>query len=128
VIGLTVIFSFIAPIAMMLSGYSVTFSPQLFVLIVQQLIGVTFFYSLFLLFSVLFNDQIKPILVGIIVIVGLPFLSMFESVKWLNPYPYILGTQVISNGTFDGIYSLALMVITAIIIWTGLEVFKRKEF
>jgi hypothetical protein len=112
----------------MLSGYSVTFSPQLFVLIVQQLIGVTFFYSLFLLFSVLFNDQIKPILVGIIVIVGLPFLSMFESVKWLNPYPYILGTQVISNGTFDGIYSLALMVITAIIIWTGLEVFKRKEF
>jgi len=128
VIGLTVIFSFIAPIAMMLSGYSVTFSPQLFVLIVQQLIGVSFFYSLFLLFSVLFNDQIKPILVGIIVIVGLPFLSMFESVKWLNPYPYILGTQVISNGTFDGIYSLALMVITAIIIWTGLEVFKRKEF
>ncbi|MEA1883360.1 MAG: hypothetical protein U9N62_02435 [Thermotogota bacterium] len=76
----------------------------------------------------MFNDQIKPILAGIIVIVGLPFLSMFESIKWLNPYPYALGTQVISKGTFDGIYSLALIVITAVITWIGLEVFKRKEF
>jgi len=128
VIGITIIFSFIAPIAMMLSGYSVTFSPQLFALIVQQLIGVSFFYSLFLLFSVLFNDQIKPILAGIIIIVGMPFLSMFESIKWLNPYPYILGTQVINKGTFDGIYSLALLVITTSITWAGLAIFKRKEF
>src|SRR6056297_644501 len=110
VIGITIIFSFIAPIAMMLSGYNVTFSPQLVALIVQQLIGTTFFYSLFLLFSILFNDQIKPILAGIIVIVGLPFLSLFENVKWLNPYPYILGTQLINNGAFDGNYSLALVL------------------
>ena len=84
--------------------------------------------ALFLLFSVLFNDQIKPILAGIVVIVGMPFLSMFEGIKWLNPYPYILGTQVISKGTFDGIYSLALLAITAVITWVGLAIFKRKEF
>src|SRR6056297_2797551 len=108
VIGITVIFTFIAPIAMMLSGYAVSFSPQLFAMIVQQLIGVTFFYALFLLFSILFNDQIKPVLAGVIIIVGLPFFSLFESLKWMNPYPYILGTSVLNKGTFDGVYTLAL--------------------
>jgi len=128
VIVMMLIFSLTAPIAMMLSGYTVAFTPQLFAIIVQQLIGVTFFYSLFLLFSILFNDQIKPVLAGIIVIVGLPFLSLFESLKWLNPYPYILGTQVINRGTFDGLYTLGLIVITVAITWIGLEVFKKKEF
>ncbi|MFP4461468.1 MAG: ABC transporter permease subunit [Thermotogota bacterium] len=128
VITMVLLFSFLAPIAMMLSGYAVTFTPELFAIIIQQVIGVTFFYALFILFSILFNDQIKPVLAGIIVIVGLPFLSMFESLKWLNPYPYILGTQVISKGTFDGIYSLSLVITTAVITYLGLELFKKKEY
>src|SRR6056297_122082 len=128
VIGMTAVCAFVAPIAMMLSGYSVAFTSELFMIIVQQLIGVTFFFSLFLFFSILFNDQIKPVLAGIIVIVGLPFLSLFESTKWLNPYPYILGQSVISKGTFEGVYSLALLVISGAIIWMSLELFKKKEF
>ena len=128
VVGMVAIFSFTAPIAMMLSGYSVSFTPELFAMIVQQIIGVTFFYALFLLFSILFNDQIKPVLAGIIIAVGLPFFSMFESLKWINPYPYILGSSIINKGSFDGVYSLVLIIITAVITWTGLEVFKKKEF
>src|SRR6056297_1566812 len=99
VVGMVAIFCFTAPIAMMLSGYSVSFTPELFAMIVQQIIGVTFFYALFLLFSILFNDQIKPVLAGIIIAVGLPFFSMFESLKWINPYPYILGSSIINKGT-----------------------------
>jgi len=128
VMGITLFFVFIAPIVMMLSGYSVAFTPQLLAMIVQQLISVTFFYALFLLFSIVFNDQIKPVLAGILVAFGLPFFSMFEGTKWLNPYQYVLGQSVLTKGHFDGIYSLVLLILTAIIVWLGLGVFKKKEF
>jgi len=67
-------------------------------------------------------------LAGIIVAVGLPFFSMFESLKWMNPYPYILGSSIINKGTFDGIYSLALLLLIVAISWIGLEIFKKREF
>jgi len=128
VMGITLFFVFIAPIVMMLSGYSIAFTPQLLAMIVQQLISVTFFFALFMFFSVVFNDQIKPVLAGILVCFGLPFFSMFEGTKWLNPYPYVLGQSVLTKGHFDGIYSLVLLILTAAIVWLGLGVFKKKEF
>ncbi len=128
VITMTALFCFIAPIAMMLAGYTVHFNSQLFSLIVQQLTGVTFFYFLFLVFSIIFNDQIKPVLAGIVLIIALPFLSLIEALSWLNPYPYILGESVINKSHFDGVYSLGLLAATALLILAGETIFKKKEF
>jgi len=127
-------FSLVAPFLMILLGYDVRYTGEVFLILFQQLIGAAFFYALFLFFSVCFNDQIKPVIIGIIISIGLPFFSLvngnenWPGLSWLNPYPYIQGSRLIQKGEFDVIYTLALALTGVLLLALGYVVFKKKEF
>jgi ABC-type transport system involved in multi-copper enzyme maturation permease subunit len=125
---LVLFFSFLAPVVMMLFGYDVNFNKELFQMIAQQLVAVSFFYSVFILFSIVFNDQLKPVILGIILLVIMPFTSMIKGISWMNLYPYILGNTVLKSGDFDWISTSVLLSLTVFMYFLGKKLFLKKEF
>ncbi|HUM23151.1 ABC transporter permease subunit, partial [Mesotoga prima] len=105
---ITTVLSLLGPIAMNLAGYSTAFGDTLKVLL-QQLVGASFFYSLFTMISIMSRDQVKPVVAGILIVLGLPILGMIDALSWLNPYPFILGSSVAQKGTIDWIYLVSLL-------------------
>jgi len=126
VLLITTVLSLLGPIAMNLAGYSTAFSGTLKVLL-HQLVGVSFFYSLFTMISIMSRDQVKPVVAGIVIILGLPILGMIDALSWLNPYPFVLGSNVAQKGTIDWIYLLSLLAVTAVLTVTDYRVFEKKE-
>ncbi len=59
--------------------------------------------------------------------IGLPIIGIIEAISWLNPYPFILATTVIQNGTIDWIYLVALLAVTIVLTAVDYMVFKKKE-
>ena len=126
VLIITTVLSLLGPIAMNLAGYSTTFGDSLKVLL-QQLVGASFFYSLFTMISIMSRDQVKPVVAGILIVLGLPILGMIDALSWLNPYPFILGSNVAQKGTIDWIYLVSLLAVTVVLTVTDYRVFEKKE-
>ena len=126
VLTITVVLSLLGPVAMNLSGYSTAFADTLKVLL-QQLVGVTFFYSLFTMISIMSRDQVKPVVAGVVIVLGLPILGMIDTLSWLNPYPFILGSSAAQKGTIDWIYLVSLLAVTAVLTAIDYKVFEKKE-
>jgi ABC-type transport system involved in multi-copper enzyme maturation permease subunit len=70
---------------------------------------------------------VKPVVLGIILIIGLPIIGMIEAISWLNPYPFILATTVIQSGTIDWNYLAALLAVTIALTAADYVLFKKKE-
>ena len=93
----------------------------------QSLVGGVTFYSIFILFSVLFKDQVKPILLGIAVIIGVAFLSISSKLNFLNLYSYIMSQNVFQNGKIDFIRTITYSCASIVFLFLGYSVFQRKE-
>jgi ABC-type transport system involved in multi-copper enzyme maturation permease subunit len=121
-------FSLLAPVVMMLSGYKIAFNAELTQVIVQQIVSASFFYFLFVLFSVLFSDQIKPVILGIVLIFAMPFTSMIPFIEWMNLFPYTLGHNILLGNGFDWLKSLVLMLLILVLFFFSKSLFEKKEF
>jgi len=126
VLTITAVLSLLGPVAMNFAGYSTVFADTLKVLL-QQLVGVTFFYSLFTMISIMSRDQVKPVVAGVIIVLGLPILGMIDTLSWLNLYPFILGSSIAQKGTIDWIYLVSLLAATVVLTVTDYKVFEKKE-
>jgi len=93
----------------------------------QALIGGTAFYSIFLLFSVLFKDQVKPILMGIVVIIGTAFLSISDKLRLLNIYSYIMSHNVFQDGKMDPIRTCLYVGFSIFLFLLSWLLFERRE-
>ncbi|OAA30705.1 hypothetical protein AT15_09765 [Kosmotoga arenicorallina S304] len=122
---LIVLFSLAGPIAMNLAGYETGFSLT-FKILVHQLIGGAFFFSVFIFYSVLSNDQTKPLIIGIATIIGLPIIGIFKPFAFLNLYPYILGSNVFNEG-IEITKSIVLIFITTAIMTIDYMAFQKRE-
>jgi len=91
------------------------------------LAGGTLWFSVTLFFSVLFNDQVKPILASIGTLALTTVLGLLKSLSFLNTYHYILGIDIFNYGEVDIPYTLALIVISIILLFSGYFAFKNKE-
>lgn len=126
VLLLTMALSLLGPVFMNLAGYGMGFYDTLKTLL-QQLVGATFFYSLFTLVSVGSRDQVKPVVFGIILILAMPIVGIIDKLSWLNPYPFVLASTVVQNGKIDWFYMVALLALTLILTAISYKVFERKE-
>lgn len=113
-------------VLMKILGHSVSLA-HLLPCLISEMVGVTFFFSLFLLFSIISNDQVKPVIAGIVILIGLPLLSLIKSVSFLNPYPYILCVNVLDKG-IDWPYTIVLASVSLLLIVSDYLVFKNREF
>lgn len=125
-LSITVFMSTMGFVLMRFFGYSVSFK-YLFPCLLSEIVGVTFFFTLFLLFSIISNDQVKPVIAGIVVLIGLPILGLIDSLSFLNPYPYVLCVQILDKG-IDWIYTFGLIFVTILLIIVDYFVFRNREF
>lgn len=94
---------------------------------IQSLIGGVTFYSIFLLFSVLFNDQVKPILLGIATTVGVAFFGVSSKLDMLNLYSYIMSQNIFRNEGVDLLRSVIYTTFSAFMFGFSWIVFEKKE-
>lgn len=126
-LSLVLSLSILGPIFMRFAGYDATFGNT-FLVMVHQIIGISFFHFLFSIFSIVFNDQIKPVMIGIGVVLAMPFASLVDSLKYINLYPYIMGTRIIDQGRIDWAYSAVLSILVVLLLMLSHRFFKNKEF
>lgn len=127
VLSVITIFSLLGSVFMNLFGYKTGFG-QSFQVLVQELIASSFFFSGFITLSLVFNDQIKPVVVGIALIMGLPLLSIFNQFQFLNIYPYLQGESILAGGSIDWVYSIGLGILFVFLTVINYIIFKKKEY
>ncbi|ABR30986.1 ABC transporter permease [Thermosipho melanesiensis] len=93
----------------------------------HSLIGGIFWYSLTLIFSVLFNDQVKPILSSLAILGLTTTLGFLKPLSFLNTYKYILGVSIFEQNKVDVNYSLSLILLSIIFLYFSHTLFKEKE-
>mgnify|MGYP000091246173 CR=1 FL=1 len=96
--------------------------------VVQAVCGGSFFFSLYLVFSVVSKDQVKPIVLGIVVMIGDAFLGMLKPLRFLNLYPYMSGSSVYLGLGVDWRYTFALTVLSVFLLLFGWYYFQRSEY
>ncbi|KAF2955276.1 ABC transporter permease subunit [Marinitoga sp. 38H-ov] len=95
--------------------------------IVHGLITVWFWNNITVFFSIIFNDQVKPILSSAGLLTITTALGFIKPLKWLNTYSYALGGKIFSEGKINLVYSGSLFVIGGFILLASYYVFKNKE-
>ena len=127
ILSLLVIFALAAPAMMNLAGFSVGFQNS-FLILVQQVLALWFFFGFFVFLSVVFRDQLKPILWGILFVLALPMAGLLPRFSWINPDPYLCGVSVLNTGGIDWAYSFGMMIIGAAFLGIAAILFEKKEF
>lgn len=95
--------------------------------IVHGLITVWFWNNITIFFSIIFNDQVKPILSSAGLLAITTALGFLKPLKWLNTYSYSLGGKILSEGKINWVYSESLFVIGGFILLASYYSFKNKE-
>jgi hypothetical protein len=124
--GSVVLLNLLAPLFMNIAGYPTPYS-LIILAMGQQLIAAWFLYSLFLLVSIRFSDQVRVMVAGGMLIIVLPFLSFVPALSWLNIYPYILGVGLYDRGGMDLGYSIGLSMVAPVCSLVGARYFATKE-
>lgn len=117
---------FLGPIFMNIFGFKTGYSGTMLIYM-QELFSILFLYNLFFLFSVIFKEQVKVLILGIIVCIIPPFFSFIKPISFVNIYPYIFGQNILNGKNVDWIYSLGLLVLSVVLYFISRFLFIRKE-
>ncbi len=101
---------------------------QLWGFSVHTLVGATFWFTVSLLFSVLSNDQVKPILMSIGLLAISTALGVVKALRFFNTYAYVLGSKVFQTGGVDLRYTTGLLILSTVLFFLSYDLFLRKEF
>jgi ABC-type transport system involved in multi-copper enzyme maturation permease subunit len=127
IIIMLLIFAGGAPVLMTITGYPGDYTKTV-PLFFQQVIACWFFFSLFVLYSVAFYDQIKPVILGIVTVFILPVLGLYKPLSFLNPYPFLFGNSVVASGAIDGFYAFGLCLVSIALSLIAFFYFRIKEY
>jgi ABC-type transport system involved in multi-copper enzyme maturation permease subunit len=116
------------PIAFMNAFGKTIKATSIFKYAVQDTVAGIFFYTVYLFFSVYFNDTVKVIIAGIVFFIGDFMLGLIEKVSFLNVFPYISCLHVYKTGNIDWTYTLWLLVISFGIYLASMRYFQKKDF
>lgn len=94
---------------------------------VQSIFGVLLWYCVGVFFSVLFNDQVKPLLASLGLLALTTTAGLIKALKFLNTFSYQLGVSIFEKDSVDFWYTLGIIVVCVVITWIGYLVFERKE-
>lgn len=95
---------------------------------IHTLIGALFWFALTMMFSVLYDDQVKPILSVVGILASTTVAGIFKPLRFLNTYSYILGGKILSTGKLDVPYTMGLLCLSIVVILLSYTMFLKKEF
>ena len=122
-----VILAISGPVGMNIGGFQMGFGKTLMIML-HEVIGAFFFYTIFSFMSIFSSDQVRPIIGGIVLLLGLPFFSLTKSLAFLNPYTYILGSDIASGDGIDWIYTVILILISLSMTFINKNIFEKRDF
>lgn len=96
--------------------------------LIHTLVGALFWLAVTVLFSVMFDDQVKPILSVIGVLASTTVIGVFKPLRFMSTYPYILGSKIVSSGRMDVPYTLVLICLSITLTLLSYTIFLKKEF
>lgn len=96
--------------------------------LIHTIVGALFWLAVTILFSVLSDDQVKPILGAIGTLAGTTVVAVFKPLRFMNTYSYILGGKILSNGKMDVPYTLVLLGLSVALMLLSYVSFLKKEF
>ena len=94
---------------------------------VHILVGGFLWFSTTLLFSTIFNDQIKPLLLSFGLIATTTVLGLLKPLRFLNTYKYILGMDIMKGKGIDVFSTLCFLMISLLLIFFSYLYFKKKD-
>jgi len=126
---ITVIFlaNISGPIVMKLFGYNVNAFTGMYAL-APEIIGSTFIFSVFFMISVICNEILKPMIIGIVIVVILPLSTAFINSSIFDIFTYMTGIKYLLNTDSQLAYSSVLIILSVILFYLSLKFFERKEF
>jgi len=95
---------------------------------ITDIIGGFLWLGLGIFFSVLFSDQIKALVSGLAIFALSTALGMTFNISYLNPYEYLLGSNIIFGGNIDWFYSLTAILIGTCFIFVSHIIFTKKDY
>lgn len=95
---------------------------------IHTLVGALFWFTLTMLFSVVYGDQVKPILTSVGILASTTVVGIFKPLRFMNTYSYVMGSKIISTGRMDATYTVGLLFLTIIVLIASYVVFLKKEF
>ncbi|MGC8820957.1 MAG: ABC transporter permease [Fervidobacterium sp.] len=93
----------------------------------QSYFSGLFWYGVGVLFSLMFNDQVRPLLAGFGTIAITTVAGILRPLKFMNTYNYALGVKIFETGNIDISYTIGVIIITILIIIISHNIFLRKE-
>ncbi len=91
-------------------------------LTIHAVIGSVIWYSVAVFLSVIYNDQVKPLVFSLAILAITTVLGMVKSLSFFNTYSYIMNAKNLA--VEDILYSS----ISAVLIYTSFFTFKNREF
>ncbi|WP_448517546.1 ABC transporter permease subunit [Pseudothermotoga sp.] len=95
---------------------------------IHTLVGALFWFALTMLFSVVYDDQVKPILTAVGILASTTVVGIFKPLRFMNTYSYVMGSKIISTGRMDVAYTVGLLFLTIIVLIASYMIFLKKEF
>ncbi|MGB9790601.1 ABC transporter permease [Thermotoga caldifontis] len=95
---------------------------------VHTIVGSLFWFMLTMMFSVVYDDQVKPILTTVGILASTTVVGIFKPLRFMNTYTYILGGKILSTGRMDVPYTLGLLVLIVLLLICSYVLFLKKEF
>lgn len=96
--------------------------------LIHTVVGAIFWFVVTMFFSVISNDQVKPILICVGLLAITTVMGMIRFTRFLNTYAYILGGKIFQTGHLDIEYSLGLIAISVFFFLLSYGTFLKKEF
>jgi len=94
---------------------------------VHILVGGLFWFSITLLFSTIFEDQVRPLLFSLGLIAITTVVGLIKPLRFLNTYRYILGSGIMKGEGIDVSYTVYLSIVSLVLIFISYLIFKEKD-
>ncbi len=96
-------------------------------LAIQSYFAGLLWYSIGVFFSVVFNDQVKPLLAGLGILAITTVAGLLKPLKFLNTFSYALGTNVFQKNLIDFKYTIGAIIFTIAFFIFAYFIFNKKE-
>ncbi|MCX7653379.1 MAG: ABC transporter permease [Fervidobacterium sp.] len=93
----------------------------------QSLFAGLLWFCITLFYSVIFDDQVKPLLAGLSTLAITTVAGMLKPLKFLNTYTYALGNSIFLRNSIDFKYTFGVIILSLIITLLAYGIFLKKE-
>lgn len=94
----------------------------------QAIFAGILWYTIALFYSVLFNDQVKPLLAGLGTLAITTVAGLLRPLKFFNTFNYSLGISIFERNSIDTKYTVWIIIVSAVLTFLAYSVFTKKEF